>query len=180
MTIFKVVRSKYMALAVFLLAWVLVVYCLSNNQVYLVYPIIIVALAYEILTVRQRLKTFILLLIVGLLGWTLQSVEARLGTLIITNSIMFAPPWLGFLWSLFMSSTLRTMPFVFKNLITSFLFGCYALPGSYFFISKIGLAEIKSPIWQSLLLDSLISGFIFVITYYLLKSYFYKKGSLYV
>ncbi len=173
-------KSKGLALIVFLTVWTLAIICLKNNYDNLVYPIVFIGLCYEVLTTREKIKVFLLITILGLLGWLFQSGEAYLGTLIIKNSQPMAPLWLIPLWALFMSSTLRTMPFVFNNIFVCFAFGCYALPGTYYFISKMGLAEIKSPIWQSLILDALISGVIFLITYFLLKTYFYKKGNLYI
>jgi hypothetical protein len=178
--ILKVFKSKPFAIGFFLFIWTLTVLSLKNNYEILVYPIISIGILYEVLTSKQKYKVTILLILLGLMGWTLQSLEAYLGTLIIFGSEPLAPPWLALLWALFMSSTLRTMSFAFKNIYTSFLFGCYALPGTYFFISKLGLATIKAPIWQSLLLDALLSGFIFAITYLLLHHFFQKKGQLYV
>lgn len=178
--ILKVFKSKTFAIGFFLFIWTLTVLSLKSDYEILVYPVIFIGLLYEVLTSKQKYKVALLLVLLGLLGWTLQSVESYLGTLIIFEHEPLAPPWLALLWALFMSSTLRTMSFAFKNIYTSFLFGCYALPGTYFFISKLGLATIKSPIWQSLLLDALLSGFIFVITYLLLKHFFQKKGQLYV
>jgi hypothetical protein len=174
------IKSKSLALVVFLTVWALSILALYHNYDLLVYPIVIVGLIYEIFTTKQPLKVLVLITTLGFLGWLFQSFEAYLGTLVIKDSAPFAPIWLGFLWALFMSSTLRTMPFVFNNIFICFLIGCYSLPGTYLFISKIGLAKIKTPLWQSLALDSIISGVIFLITYFLLKIYFYKKGNLYV
>lgn len=174
------IKSKSVALVVFLTVWTLSILALYHNYDFLVYPIVIAGLIYEILTTKQPFKVLILISLLGFLGWLFQSFEAYMGTIVVKGSAPFAPIWLGFLWALFMSSTLRTMPFVFNNIIICFLIGCYSLPGTYLFISKLGLAQIKSPVWQSLVLDSLISGVIFLITYFLLKIYFYKKGSLYV
>lgn len=173
-------KSKGVALIVFLTIWGLAIFSLKQNLDILVYPIVSVGLAFEVLTTKHKLKVFTLIMILGILGWLLQSFESYIGTLIIKDSYPFAPIWLILLWALFMSSTLRTMPFVFKNIPVCFIFGCYALPGTYYFVSKIGIAKIQAPIWKSLALNSLISGVIFLITYFLIKFYFYKKGDLYV
>lgn len=174
------IRSKSVALIVFLTAWALTLLCLIYDYDGLAYLTIFLGLAYEVLTTKQRVKTFWLIFILGIIGWTFQSFEAYLGTLVIKGSTAHAPFWLLPLWSLFMSSTLRTMPFVFKNAYVSFIFGCYALPGTYYFISKLGLAVIAKPIYNSLALDAFLSGIVFLITYFLLSHYFYKNGSLYV
>lgn len=174
------IKSKGVALIVFLTVWSLSIYALTLDLDYLVYPIVFLGIAYEVLTTKNKSKVLILMLLLGILGWALQSLEAYYGTLIIKNSYPLAPIWLIPLWAIFMSSTLRTMPFVFNNIFVCFAFGCYALPGTYYFISKLGLAVIQKPIWISLTLNSLISGLVFIITYFLLKFYFYKKGNLYV
>lgn len=173
-------KSKKIALIVFLVTWTLTVLCLYYGYEALTYPILILGISYEVLTTKKPLKTLSLILIIGTFGWVFQSLESYMGTLIIYKSQPFAPLWLLLLWSLFMSSTLRTMPFVFKNIYITFLFGCYALPGTYFFISKLGLAELSEPLWKSLALDSLISAIVFTLTYLLINKVFYKEGSLYV
>jgi hypothetical protein len=172
--------SKIFALIFFLSVWALAVFSLYKGYESLVYPIVILGLIYEVFTTSSPLKVFLLISILGFLGWLLESCEAYFGTVVMFNYTTFAPLWLGLLWALFMSSTLRTMPFVFKNIWFCFVFGCYSLPGTYFFISKLGIAHIKEPLWISLTINSLISGFIFLITFYLLKIYFYKNGDLYV
>lgn len=172
----KLLKSKLFAISFFLLIWSLTVICLKYNLELLTYPIVLIGLGYEILTSEKKLKVLSLLTILGALGWCMQSFEAYMGTLIIFGSKPLAPLWLALLWAVFMSSTLRTMPFAFKNIYVSFIFGCYALPGTYFFIAKLGLAEIRSPIWQSLALDAVLSGIVFVITYLLLKFHFQKQG----
>lgn len=177
---YSVLRSKTFALAAFLSIWALAVYCLKLDLEILVYPVVLLGLIYEIMTSEQKVKVAILLVILGALGWVMQSLEVYMGTLIIFNWTVCAPPWLFLLWGFFMSSTLRTMPFTFRNIYISFLFGCYATPGTYLFISTLGLAELKEPIWLSLIVNSLISGSLFAITYLLLKFYFLKKGPLYV
>lgn len=174
------VKSKGVALVVFMTIWTLVIISLKQDYDLLVYPIISIGIAFEVLTTKNRLKVFVLVMCLGVLGWLFQSIESYMGTLIIRGSEPFAPLWLILLWALFMSSTLRTMPFVFKNIPVCFIFGCYSLPGTYYFVSKIGIAKIQEPIWKSLTIDALISGIIFLITYFLLKFYFYKKGDLYV
>jgi hypothetical protein len=151
---------------IFLAVWSLVVFLLSKDFSLFVYIPLSLGLLYQAKLWSFKKETFYFFLAVGLVGWSLESVESYFGYLKIMNSHP-QPLWIVFLWAYFSSYTFTCFSFFVDRYAKAFLYGAYSLPGSYFLVSKLGLAELSDSLTLFFIVNGTVGGLVLMFAHYM-------------
>lgn len=161
--------KKTFSLVFFLAFWFLMVFLLHKKLEFLLYPLFALTLTFQWYTYKFNKKYLAILLVTGLLGWTLEGVEGLLGLLFISGQT-WPPFWLLFLWMYFSSVTFLVLGEVLDRPWKSFLYGVYSLPGSYYLVSKLNIVEFGEPFLLALIVNGTVGGLVLMICHKMLYS----------
>jgi hypothetical protein len=167
----SLISSRWTALPIFLLAWGLMVLSLYNQFQIYVYFILGFACFFEWSRKSFKINFFLFMLFVGLFGWALESLESHFGILKIMGENP-QPLWLILLWPYYASVTFDLFTSYVDRYWKAFLYGASSLPGAYYLVARIDIAEIGVSAPLFFLINGTVGGIVLMfacLMYYSLK-----------
>jgi|GEM_PF-5942662 len=168
---------KWMPSLIFLSIWALVVFLLFKGFSVFVYIPLFIGLLYQAKIWSFKKEAFYFFLAVGAVGWGLESVESYFGYL----KIMGAHPqplWIALLWAYFSAFTFTSFSFFVDTYIKAFFYGAYSLPGSYYLVSKFGLAELSDSLTLFFFVNGTVGGLVLMFAHFLYYNFSLDKYQL--
>jgi len=158
-------------MSVFLILWGLMVTFLYYDLEPLVYFVLGAGCLIQLKSWSFKLNAVVFMSAVGLFGWSIESIESHYGLVRLMGSNP-QPLWLAFLWAYYASLSFDLFINFVNRYWKAFLYGVYSLPGSYYFVSKLGLAEINGSLVKFFLINGTVGGLVLLFScflYYSLK-----------
>lgn len=158
-------------MSVFLLAWALMLIFLYLKLDPFVYLVLGLGCVFRLYTWKFHKRAILFMFAVGLFGWGIESLESYFGVL----SVSYSPPkpqplWMILLWAYFVAVTFDQFKSFVDRYWKSFLYGIYSLPGSYYFVSKLGIAEIGVSTPMFFLINGTVGGLVLVFSHFVYYS----------
>ena len=158
--------QKWVPTVLFLAVWFVVVFLLCKGFSKFVYIPLSLGLLYQAKLWSYKKEAFCFFVTLGFMAWGLESVESYFGYLRIMNSHP-QPIWVAFLWAYFSAFTFTSFNFFVDRYIKAFLYGAYSLPGSYYLVSRLGLAEISDSLILFFIVNGTVGGLILMFAHFL-------------
>lgn len=165
-------NSKFLiSMSVFLTLWGLMIGALYYSYEPYVYIVLGLGCLFQLSRWGFHKRALFFMLLVGLFGWSLESLESHFEVLKVMGSHP-QPLWLGLLWAYYVPLSFDLFNSFVNRYWKAFLYGVYSLPGSYYFVSKLGLVEICDSLVLFFLINGTVGGLVLVFShsmYYSLK-----------
>ena len=158
--------QKWTPTVLFLAVWSVVVFLLYKDLSEFVYLPLSLGLLYQAKLWSFKKEAFYFFIAVGFMAWGLESVESYFGYLKIMNAHP-QPIWIAFLWAYFSAFTFTSFSFFVDGYIKAFLYGAYSLPGTYYLVSRLGLAEISDSLILFFIVNGTVGGLVLMFAHVL-------------
>lgn len=163
--------KKWISLPLFLIVWGLMVLSLYKDAQILTYFTLALGCLWQLYLRSFDKKAAVFMLMVGLFGWSLESIESYYGLLKVMGEHP-QPFWLILLWAYYVMVNFELFTDYVNRYWKAFLYGSTSLPGSYYLVSRFDIVEINGSLLKFFLINGTVGGLILMFSclmYYSLK-----------